>query len=102
MLAIHTTPLRRVQWAGLGYLFLYLASQWRPNGFLGSLVLAVCAAALAVQLLRIMAAGMRRSAKTVPHPVQSGKPGLKNRNRAPSEQFRRSPSSHSQAVGLGS
>ena len=74
MIAISTTPLHRVLWAGFGYLFIFLVSAWHPEGIVGSLVILIASVVLAILLLRHAVACLSYSTKKTLHPVQSGKP----------------------------
>lgn len=71
MLALSTTPLKRVLWASLSCVFIYLASVWHAGGPAEELAIATAFGVLALQLLRQAAPSLRLSNKTPMHPVQS-------------------------------
>jgi len=79
---MHMTPSRRLQLAGLGYLMLYIAGVWHPQGLIAALVAALLFVALALVLLRAAKPEeFKPDEDAASHPVQAGKRSFLHRNR---------------------
>jgi len=75
---MHMTPSRRLQLAVLGYVMLYIAGVWHPQGLIAALVAAVLFLAVALVLLRAAKpeAFKADQDEAFYHPVQAGKKRL--------------------------